>query len=221
MQEASELMAMHAGAPGRPAAVPSPALVPRVAPPAARPPARVPDAVLGLLIFLGTEAMFFAGLISAFLVLRAGSTEWPPPDQPRLPVAVTGVNTLVLLLSGYTVGRARSAIRRARTADLAWWLTLTALLGTVFLAIQGTEWVRLVGYGLRATSGVYGATFYTLIGCHGLHVLGGVLALLVVLRHAVRGGYSARDHVGVEACRLYWSFVVAIWPVLYALVYLL
>jgi heme/copper-type cytochrome/quinol oxidase subunit 3 len=180
----------------------------------------IPNAVLGMLIFLGTEAMFFAGLISAFLVLRAGSAVWPPADQPRLPVLVTGLNTLILLVSAYTMWRALAAVRNDRQGELRRWLGVTGLLGTLFLAIQGTEWVRLLGYGLRMTSDVYGATFYTLIGCHGLHVLGGVIVLLAVLRQAIQGRHSSRDHAALEACRLYWFFVVGVWPILYVLVYL-
>ena len=78
--------------------------------------------LLGLLIFLGTEIMFFAGLLSAFFVLRAGSVDWPPSGQPRLPIAITGVNTLLLLFSGYTVYRAVKVIREGNARALTRWL---------------------------------------------------------------------------------------------------
>jgi heme/copper-type cytochrome/quinol oxidase subunit 3 len=185
-----------------------------------RPATAVPNAVIGMLIFLGTEAMFFAGLISAFLVLRAGSEVWPPADQPRLPLMITGLNTLVLLYSGYAMHRALSAVQDGSVRDLVRWLGRTVVLGAVFLLVQGSEWIRLVRYGLHVTSSVYGGTFYTLIGCHGLHVCGGLVVLLAVLRNAHRGTYSAASYAAVEACRFYWLFVVAVWPVLYMLVYL-
>jgi cytochrome c oxidase subunit 3 len=178
---------------------------------------RIPNAVLGVLIFLGAEAMLFAGLVSACVVLRAGSVAWPPIDQPRLPIVVTAVNTLILLCSGYTMWRAHAAIRRSQTVELQRWLAVTALLGSIFLVVQGTEWVRLIRYGL---TGVYGGMFYTLIGCHGLHVLGALTVVLVVLRGATRGHYTARSHATVTACQLYWFFVVGVWPLLYVLVYL-
>ena len=72
----------------------------------------VPSGVLGLVLFIATEALFFAGLISAFLVLRAEAMAWPPLDQPRLPVALTGFNTFLLLVSGWTIQRALSSLRR-------------------------------------------------------------------------------------------------------------
>ena len=175
--------------------------------------------LFGLLIFLGTEAMFFAGLISAFLILKAGSAIWPSVGQPRLPVAITALNTLVLLASAYTMHRAFQAVRRNQNQALTQWLAITGALGTVFLGVQGTEWIRLVNYGLTFTSSNYGATFYTLIGAHGLHVLAAVIVLAIVFVRALHQRYSAERYNGLELCRLYWFFVVGIWPVLYGLVY--
>jgi len=180
----------------------------------------VSNARLAILMFLAAEAMFFAGLIGGFLVFRLGSTVWPPPFQPRLPVAVTGVNTVILLLSGVTMHWALGAIRAASFTGLIRYLLVTALLGGLFLVIQGYEWIRLVHFGLRLSSGIYGATFYTLIGCHGLHVFGAVIWLLVVLMLARRGRFTAKNHTGVELCAMYWTFVVALWPVQYGLAYL-
>jgi heme/copper-type cytochrome/quinol oxidase subunit 3 len=98
---------------------------------------------------------------------------------------------------------------------------ITGVLGVTFLAIQGSEWVRLVAHGLRLSSGMYGGTFYTLIGLHGLHVTAGVLWLCGVVALAMRGRYNSRNAAGVELCAAYWYFVCAIWPVLFGLVYLM
>jgi cytochrome c oxidase subunit 3 len=182
-------------------------------------PRPVENGVLGMAIFLATEAMLFAALISAFLILRAGSAAWPPPGQPRLPVALTGLGTLVLLASAFTMWQAAETSRRAERDRVLGWLGATALLGTTFLTVQGTEWVRLFEHGLRASSGVYGGTFYTLIGCHALHVLAAVLTLLYVLARTARRGLEP-GRATLDACRLYWLFVVGVWPILYALVYL-
>lgn len=187
------------------------------------PPSAAPalsNARLGLLMFLGAEAMFFAGLIGAFLVFRLGAEVWPPLDQPRLPVRVTGINTVILLASGVTCYLALKAVRFGDMKGLLRWILTTVVLGTIFLTIQGYEWVRLVEYGLRVSSGTYGATFYTLIGFHGLHVFGAVIWLLVVQFQSRRGRFTPRNHAGVEICFMYWAFVVGLWPVLYGLVYL-
>jgi heme/copper-type cytochrome/quinol oxidase subunit 3 len=178
------------------------------------------NARLGMMIFLGAETMFFAGLVGSFLVFRLANQVWPPSALPRLPVEVTGVNTLILLYSAYTMWRANRAVRHGEQQELVRMLLSTAVLGVIFLIIQGYEWVKLIGFGLTLTSGVYGATFYTLIGCHGIHVLGAVLWLLSVLLQARKYRYSPTRYAGVALCGMYWYYVVALWPVLYGLVYL-
>ena len=180
----------------------------------------ISNAQLGVMMFIGAEVMFFAGLIGAFLVLRLSSEVWPPLSQPRLPVLVTGVNTVVLLASGMTMHMALQAIRSNDLKRLVKWLGVTGLLGFVFLGIQGYEWVRLVQFGLTMTSGLYGSTFYALIGLHGLHVLGGLVWVSIVYGKARGRSYSSGSMTGVEVCSMYWTFVVALWPVLYGLVYL-
>ena len=178
------------------------------------------NGLVGMALFIGAETMLFAGLISAFWILRAGADLWPPPGQPRLPVVVTGLNTLVLLLSAVSMQLAATRSSQGRRADVIRWLGWTAFLGAFFLAVQGIEWVRLLGFGLRASSGLYASTFYTIVGCHGIHVLVAVTALLVVLRRLALGLEGRRLRSTVLVCRLYWFFVVGIWPLLYALVYL-
>jgi cytochrome c oxidase subunit 3 len=190
-------------------------------PPGARRPPLVANGVLAMVIFLGAEAMLFAALMSACLILRAGAPTWPPPGQPRLPVGLTGLNTLVLLASAWTMRRALAAIRADRCATTARWLQVTLAMGSLFLVIQGGEWVRLIGFGLTVASGHYGETFYTLIGCHAVHVLAAVVALGWLLGQVRRGAFSATRHVAVEVVQLYWFFVAGLWPVLYALVYLI
>lgn len=192
-----------------------------------RPPPREPEwrpslgnARLAMLMFLGTEAVFFAGFIGAFLVLRLSAPVWPPPAQPRLPVEVTGINTAILLASGYTMVRALRAVRRGDQAGLLTGLGQTALLGAAFLGVQGYEWARLLSFGLTVTSGAYGGTFYTLIGLHGVHVLGALAWLLITLARARQGRFTPRQHAGATLCGMYWCFVVGLWPILYLLVYL-
>ena len=178
------------------------------------------NAWLATVMLLGAEAMFFAGLLGAFLVFRMGSTVWPPPFQPRLPTGVTGINTLILLASAVTMRLALLANRRGERVRLIRLLSWTALLGAAFLLIQGFEWVRLLHFGLTVSSSVYGGLFYTLIGFHGAHVFGALLWLLVVWFHARRGKCNRQNEVGLQTCSMYWIFVVALWPILYGLVYL-
>ena len=180
------------------------------------------NARLAILILLGAEIMFFAGLIGTFLVFRLGSVTWPPPSQAdvRLPIGVTGINTIVLLFSGYTMLRALLSARKDSQNELRRWLLVTGVLGAIFLVVQGSEWVRLVHHGFTLSSGVYGSIFYVLIGCHALHALVAVVWELSVFAKALGGCYSTDRHVGVEICAIYWTFVVVLWPILYVMVYL-
>jgi heme/copper-type cytochrome/quinol oxidase subunit 3 len=176
---------------------------------------------LAVLFFIGAESMFFAALISALFVLRLGQPLWPPPFQPRLPVVVTAVNTLVLLLSSATMIAAGRALASGQRRALLERLGATAALGALFLLIQGYEWTRLIEFGLTMTSGTYGTTFYTLIGTHALHVLGALVWLLVTVVLVSRGRFTYGQAAPLKACALYWHFVVALWPILYVSVYLL
>src|SRR5271157_1741428 len=170
---------------------------------------------LAILMLIASELMLFSGLIGSFLVYRLSAAFWPPPGLPKLPLEVTWGNTFVLLSSAVTMTLAVRAIHRNQRRLLRQWLGVTALLGVTFLAIQGSEWVRLISHGLRISSGAYGGTFYTLIGCHGLHVLAAVIWLLCVFVIAMRDRYSAKNCAGVELCAMYWYFVCAIWPLLF------
>lgn len=183
--------------------------------------AALDNAVLATLFFIGAEVMLFAGLIFSFWILRLAAPVWPPPLQPRLPVGVTAVNTVVLLASSVAMGTGLRAVSQGRRARGVRRLALAVALGVVFVGVQGYEWVRLVGFGLTASSGAYGATFYTLIGAHGLHVLGAIIWLSVTLLLMVRGRLAPGRTAALRACAMYWHFVVALWPVLFVSVYLL
>ncbi|MFQ5675445.1 MAG: heme-copper oxidase subunit III, partial [bacterium] len=134
----------------------------------------ISNATLAMLLFVGAEIMFFAGLIGAFIVLRFGVLDWPPPGQPRLPVTVTGINTAILLFSGVTMFNTRRHLKDWHRKKILRGLSTSLFLGALFLAVQGVEWARLLGFGLTLRSNIYGTVFYTLIGCHALHVLGAV-----------------------------------------------
>jgi heme/copper-type cytochrome/quinol oxidase subunit 3 len=176
---------------------------------------------LALLFFMGAGVMFFAALVSALFVLRVGMAAWPPPLQPRLPVAVTAVNTVVLIGSSVSMVAALRALRGRDRRRFVRMLATTAALGALFLAVQGYEWIRLIRFGLTLSSSVYGATFYTLIGLHGVHVAGALVWLIATTLLAARARFADGRIAPVQACAMYWHFVVGLWPVLFVAVYLL
>ncbi len=179
------------------------------------------SARIGMVFFLVTEAMFFAGLLAAYWVLRGTVVPWPPEGQPRLPVFMTGINTAVLLASGVALFGTDAALRKGCRRCLISWLGAAMLGGVVFLMVQGYEWVRLIRFGLTTVKNVYGGTFYLIVGAHGLHVVIALIFFLVIFWRAARGAYSAERHTGLTLLRMYWSFVVLIWPAIYVPLYLL
>jgi cytochrome c oxidase subunit 3 len=176
------------------------------------------DGVMGMLIFVFTEIMLFAGLISAHTIVRSQSVGemWPPYGQPRLPFEETALNTAALLLSGILLAFAHFAFRKeARRAVVP---TLFALLlGLFFVGAQGVEWVALLGEGLTLTSSTYGAFFYVIVGTHALHAVAAILALGWAWLRLRRGALTASEFGTVQ---VFWYFVVLVWPVLYLKVYL-
>ena len=179
----------------------------------------VSNGIVGMLIFMVTEAMFFAALISAYMVIRAGLDEWPPWGQPRLPVETTAFNTLLLLASGLLMAYSRALLQKNRILEGRQWLGISILLGTFFLISQGNEWVQLINFGLTVSSSVYGGLFYLIIGAHGFHVIG----TLTVLLYAWNRLGDSENPISPETLfpfQLLWYFVVFVWPILYVLVYL-
>lgn len=176
----------------------------------------VPSGVLGMLIFVAMEVMFFAGLISAFAIIRAGAIVWPPPGQPRLPIEETAFNTAALLLSGAMLFAARRAFRRDRgRARIP--LLISILLGAFFVLFQGVEWVSLIGEGLTLTSSSLGSFFYLIVGMHALHAVIALGLLWLTWLRLQRGGLLSSQ---LAVAEVFWYFVVGVWPILYLTVYL-
>jgi cytochrome c oxidase subunit 3 len=176
----------------------------------------VPSAVLGTLIFVLTELMFFAGLISAFVIVRAGAMVWPPPGQPRLPIEATAFNTAVLLASGVCLFLAQRRFFRDRAAARRPLLAALSL-GAFFVVFQGVEWVRLIREGLTLTSSALGSFFYLIVGLHALHAVVALGILVHTWRRLERGWLAQHQ---LAAAQVFWYFVVGLWPVIYGVVYL-
>lgn len=201
----------------------------------------ISDGVLGMLVFVFVEIMLFAGFISAFVIIksRAVGSVWPPVNQPRLPVESTAVNTLALIASGVVLLIAHRAYLRASRSDgegaprrgsarprgfggllsdsTGKLLLAATVLGGIFVALQGVEWLALIREGLTITSSTYGALFYTIIGAHALHAVAAIAALAWA---TVRLGAGMLTREALSTVAIFWYFVVLVWPFLYVVVYL-
>lgn len=171
-------------------------------------------------LFLASEVMFFAGLIAAYIVLRAGSPSWPIVSEV-LNVPLVAANTTILIVSSVTMVQAYAGIQAGNQRQLRRMLLATIGLGLLFVGIQAYEWSALLGEAVTAQSSLFGGSFFTLTGFHGAHVTGGVIALIFVNLNAARGRYTQAAHEGVELMGLYWHFVDVIWIILFTIVYLI
>lgn len=176
-----------------------------------------PNAVVGMAIFVAAEIMFFAALMSAFTITRISTPgPWPPAGQPRLPIEATAVNTGALLASGVALYFAHREYKEdvQRAAKM---LGVALLLGATFVLFQGYEWVRLIREGLTLRSSPQGGFFYLIVGAHALHAIAGLVVLGLGYAKAKKSELGPSFFVGT---RIYWYFVVALWPILYWRVYL-
>jgi cytochrome c oxidase subunit 3 len=182
----------------------------------------------GMIIFLISEAMLFAGLLGGYVVLRislngfpwqAGHS-WPPTaDIPHLPVFLTSINTIFLLASSCTFHFSEMAVAKGKSGLS--WLAVTIFLGTLFVGVQCYEWTHLYHEGLWFnTGGVYGSSFFLITGVHGLHVAIGVaLIIWCFLRQAFTRCFTPSNHIALQNVALYWHFVDVVWIVVLTLLY--
>ena len=179
-------------------------------------PRVISNGVLGMSLFILTEIMLFAGMISSFTIVRASSAIWPPPDQPRLPIEETAINTLALFLSGvflYVAQRRFATDRREARKPLI----ASIALGAFFVVFQGWEWTSMLAQGLTLTSSMLGSFFYLIVGTHALHAIVAIGFLIQTWRR-LESGWLQPSQLATTA--VFWYFVVGAWPVIYWRVYL-
>jgi heme/copper-type cytochrome/quinol oxidase subunit 3 len=170
--------------------------------------------------FLGSDCMFFGALLATYLVYHGKSRQGPYPLDV-FDLELTSLSTFVLLMSSLTMVLTLAAVQRDRLAHFRFWGLLTVLLGGTFLGFQAYEFTTFAHAGLRLGGNLFGSTFYTLTGLHGLHVSVGVLWLLSLLGASFRHSATRDLSLDVEIAGLYWHFVDLVWIAIFTMVYLL
>lgn len=190
------------------------------------------NGMLGFILFIASEVMFFGGLFAAYFVARADSAQWPPTDvleqmkaagtaganvELHLEVALPLIATCILVLSSFTVQWAVMQIQKGSRTGLIWGLFVSIALGLVFLTMQMYDYAQLT---FSSGDTVWATAFYTLTGFHGAHVAGGAIFMTVCLVRAMGGQFSAEHHEAVEAASFYWHFVDVVWIALFVTLYI-
>lgn len=175
----------------------------------------IPTGKIGLWLLIAAIVIMFAGFTSAYIV-RSGAEDWRPLAMP----AILWFNSAVLLLSSLTMHLALTSIRGKWGQDgkLMLWLSLTVLLGMVFLSGQLAAWGQLAQQGVYLRSNPASSFFYLLTATHGVHLIGGLVFLAYVFARAARHRYTPQQHLSVELCATYWHFLDGLW--LYLFVFL-
>lgn len=173
---------------------------------------------LGMLFFLASEVAFFGTLILAY-IYYTGSEANGPNAATALDPAVTSIFTVALLASSFTLWRAQKSIEHGEQGGLRIWLLATIVLGAIFIGGQGWEYTNLIRDNVTISNSLFGTTFFTLTGFHGLHVISGLIVLLILFILALAGSLNqARAHA-LATVELYWHFVDVVWIVIFSLLY--
>jgi len=185
--------------------------------PPGAPAERTPVLAVGTVVWLASELMFFSGLFAAYFTLRATAEEWPP-EGVELDAVVSGIFTALLVLSSGTVQLAVRALGRDDRRAFRRWLGVTLVLAAAFVVNQGREWAEA---GFRIDTHAYGSAFFVMTGFHSLHVVGGMLAMILLLGRAADRRFGPGDVPAVEVVSYYWHFVDVVWVAMWATLFLL
>ena len=170
---------------------------------------------VGVIVWLSSELMFFAGLFAAYFTLRSANDVWPSPEA-ELDELRAAIFTVVLVVSSFTMHLSVVAAERGKRVDALRWLAATFVLGLVFVLNQLLEY-RELGFGIDTDA--YSTIFWLLTGFHWLHVVAGLVLMLALARLTWPG---TRAELGVhhQVVGYYWHFVDVVWVGVFVAVYL-
>jgi cytochrome c oxidase subunit 3 len=188
---------------------------------------------VGTVVWLSSELMFFAALFAAYFTIRNISPDLWTQETAKLNVPFAAVNTTILVLSSVAcqfgvfaaergkAGRSGSLLQLSQWG-MREWFVLTYLMGAIFIGGQATEYAELVHENVTIQSSPYGSLFYLATGIHGIHVIGGLLAFLLVIgRTFAARKFTHEQAISAIVASYYWHFVDIVWVGLFATIYLI
>jgi cytochrome c oxidase subunit 3 len=180
---------------------------------------------LGMWVFLAGDAVGFGVLLAGYGIMRASSADWPNPYQ-TLGINLTALMTFLLICSSVTMVKALEWLGNGDRKKAQTFLLLTALGGAIFVSLQAYEWTHLIERGMHINgnpwgASLFGTSFFIVTGFHGLHVTGGVIYLLSIVRFVGNRPEPAASYNAVEIVGLYWHFVDLVWIMVFTFMYLL
>jgi heme/copper-type cytochrome/quinol oxidase subunit 3 len=173
----------------------------------------------GVGLFLLSETNFFLILLVAYVYFHSLLSDGPSAASSLNPLHTLAFS-ICLFLSSATIHVAGRCFRRGNGHGVGVWLTMTLALGTIFLVGQSREYLGLFAHGVTISTNLFGSTFFTLTGFHGLHVFIGLCALGALAAIAMSGRLGEIKPSGFAAITMYWHFVDAVWVVIFTVIYL-
>jgi cytochrome c oxidase subunit 3 len=176
---------------------------------------------VGTIVWLSSELMFFAALFAMYYTIRevqVGTTGWPPPGVV-LDLKAAAPFTIVLVLSSVTCQLGVFAAERGDVFGLRRWFVYTYVMGSVFICGEAYEF--FVHNDFSWSSHAYGSLYYLMTGFHALHVLGGLLAFLLMLGRTTFGRWTPNEATSAIVVSYYWHFVDIVWVAVFATIYLI
>jgi cytochrome c oxidase subunit III len=177
--------------------------------------------VLGMVLFIASEIIFFGSLFAAYYTLRSATPVWPPPDAlaaftspARFQATVA---SLILWGSSVPAHLAVQSMHRQDFGAMRRWILLTIGMGIVFMGWKFSEWATSP---FSVSTHAYGTIFFGLTGFHALHLVVGLILLSALVARIAQGAYRDGDQSGPEAVAYYWHFVDAVWVAVFATIYL-
>ncbi len=171
-------------------------------------------------LFLASEVILFSVLIGTYIVFRINNPEAVHEVHEHAGILLVTLNTFLLLTSSWTMVMGLRAIQNNDQKGLVRQITITAILGLLFVALQYVEYNQLSAAGITIYSSEFGMRFYAPTALHGAHVIAGALWAFWVVRQGSRGVYNNGNYIGVEIFGLYWHFVDVVWIILFTVIYL-
>ncbi len=180
------------------------------------------NAKFGIWLFIASEVMLFGALFTAYILLRVGASEWPKGAE-ILNVPLATINTVVLISSSITMVMSWASLKMNEFSKYKVYMLLTFLLGVVFLVIKFFEYNAKFHHGYFPSTNMFFATYFTLTGLHGLHVIGGMIVNFYFLTIGSKMWNTDKERFTnrIEIAGLYWHFVDLVWIFLFPALYLL
>ena len=186
---------------------------------------------IGMWLFIFTELFLFAGLFLVFIVYRFKYHAGFHLAAQELNVKIGTINSIILLFSGMTMGIAYLAIQKAKNTLTLWMLTITIVLGIIFLVNKYFEWAVKFEHGLYPGSKelislshgdvMFFGLYFFMTGLHALHLIAGIVFIIIAIGAVIRGRVHSTKYALLENCSLYWHLVDLVWIFLFPLFYLI